>query len=396
MKKIGLLMDFFRPEILEGVRAYCSEHGIFLDPRWSVRADWMEKDVEWDGLIFSILDQPETAKRIRRWKIAKVSLRAWSGCPVVDNDWQGCGRMAVDALLEADRRPVVCLVEHDATPPVKQAFRNRRSVNRTAGPRRVVALIDEFAEGCRQRLIERGDAALWHPCHIRTKRWSVKAINDGLIHAIRSIPGPVALALPHSGVAFDLQLLLAEQGLRIPEDVSMVTIDKDVQRTAELAAVPISTVRLDEWNQGYRAAELVASLLEGRSVDSTTVSIPPLTVEGRASTMQQQRRDAYVARALELIRRLHPQPLPVASLAKRLHLGRRTLEIRFRAETGRSIQQEIVSRRLDTAKRLLLLGEASLSEISERSGFSSIHYFSNVFKKEIGESPAAWRARQRQ
>jgi LacI family transcriptional regulator len=371
MKRIGLLMDFFRPEILEGVRAYCNEHGLLLDARWSVRADWMEEDVGWDGLVFSLVDQPKVAARIKGWNIAKVSLHPLAGCPSVTTDWRACGMLTVDALLEVERRPVLGVVWD-----------------------RPESMPHEFAAGCVERLRERGESELWQPCRTRDNRRTVASINEALMQKIREISAPVAIAQPHSGVVFELELALAKQGLRVPEDVSLVTIDKDVQRTAELAPVPISTVRLDEWNQGYRAAAWVDAILQRRRLPEQTLLIPPLNVEHRDSTMRKSRRDPFVDRALELIKRLHPHRMEVADLARRLNLGRRTLEIRFRAATGHTIQREIVQQRVETAKRLLLQDELGMPEIAERSGFSSIHYFSNVFKKETGETPGQLRARK--
>ncbi len=63
----------------------------------------------------------------------------------------------------------------------------------------------------------------------------------------------------------------------------------------------------------------------------------------------------------------------------------------FRRETGRSIIDYVIDRRIDEAKRLLLEGTVPLAAIAESVGFSEYNYFSRVFKKRSGYSPTVYR-----
>ena len=63
----------------------------------------------------------------------------------------------------------------------------------------------------------------------------------------------------------------------------------------------------------------------------------------------------------------------------------------FRKETGRSIIDYVLERRIDEAKRLLLEGSTSLEQIAEAVGFNDYNYFSRIFKKRSGYSPTAYR-----
>ena len=63
----------------------------------------------------------------------------------------------------------------------------------------------------------------------------------------------------------------------------------------------------------------------------------------------------------------------------------------FKKETGRSIIDYVLDRRIDEAKRLLLEGSASLPQIAEAVGFNDYNYFSRVFKKRSGYSPTAYK-----
>lgn len=59
----------------------------------------------------------------------------------------------------------------------------------------------------------------------------------------------------------------------------------------------------------------------------------------------------------------------------------------FKNEYGTTILNYVTDLRVREAKRLLRENKLSVTEISERLGFASIHYFCRVFKKTAGDSP---------
>ncbi len=59
----------------------------------------------------------------------------------------------------------------------------------------------------------------------------------------------------------------------------------------------------------------------------------------------------------------------------------------FKAEYKTTVLNYINSLKIREAKALLRQNELSVTEISERLGFNSIHYFSRLFKKITGQSP---------
>jgi len=46
--------------------------------------------------------------------------------------------------------------------------------------------------------------------------------------------------------------------------------------------------------------------------------------------------------------------------------------------------------RIEKAKELLSTGYFSVKEVSQKSGFDNVKYFSTVFKKEVGCSPSEY------
>ena len=62
----------------------------------------------------------------------------------------------------------------------------------------------------------------------------------------------------------------------------------------------------------------------------------------------------------------------------------------FRAEAGSSVIEYLTDVRIREAKRLIRENKLSMSQIAEAAGFSNIHYFSTVFKKQTGMTPTEY------
>ena len=63
----------------------------------------------------------------------------------------------------------------------------------------------------------------------------------------------------------------------------------------------------------------------------------------------------------------------------------------FAEKLGHSVGSEIHDRRIALAKRMLSDAETPISLVASKCGFCNIAYLSNVFRKETGLSPRAWR-----
>ena len=66
---------------------------------------------------------------------------------------------------------------------------------------------------------------------------------------------------------------------------------------------------------------------------------------------------------------------------------------RFTAVFGETPHQFRIRRRLETARRMLVLEEASVTEVCMAVGFSSLGSFSWLFTRRFGESPSGYRRR---
>ena len=83
--------------------------------------------------------------------------------------------------------------------------------------------------------------------------------------------------------------------------------------------------------------------------------------------------------------------MSVDYLAGKMLISRSLLFNRVKRITGKSVVEYINEFRIAKAKDLLKEDKYNLTEISELVGFSSLRYFSRVFKSVTGESPSVYR-----
>lgn len=78
-------------------------------------------------------------------------------------------------------------------------------------------------------------------------------------------------------------------------------------------------------------------------------------------------------------------------LAKDIHLSSYHVSHLFKDETGSSIIQYIIARRLREACQLLSTSDLPIAHICNQVGINNTSYFSQLFKKNIGMSPKDYR-----
>ncbi|MFF3950747.1 helix-turn-helix domain-containing protein [Streptomyces sp. NPDC001902] len=98
-----------------------------------------------------------------------------------------------------------------------------------------------------------------------------------------------------------------------------------------------------------------------------------------------------VAWALE---HLHEQ-FDVETLAARAYMSRRTFDRRFRTLTGSAPLQWLITQRVLQAQRLLETSDYSVDEVAARCGFRSPVALRGHFRRQLGSSPASYRAAYR-
>jgi transcriptional regulator GlxA family with amidase domain len=85
------------------------------------------------------------------------------------------------------------------------------------------------------------------------------------------------------------------------------------------------------------------------------------------------------------------EPMTVDELADRSHMSPRTFARRFRAVTGTTPHQWLLSQRILFAQRMLETGDDPIELIASRAGFGSAANLRHHFAREVSASPLAYR-----
>ncbi len=142
------------------------------------------------------------------------------------------------------------------------------------------------------------------------------------------------------------------------------------------------------------SAEARAILSNIRRADWTAGGISPIrkmVEELLGETEQESARPAGIRATLQHIRENYADPISVKRLARMAGLNINAYTIRFREVTGQTPSAYIQQIRVEAGRDLLWQERLTMDEISARCGFTSRHYFSRVFRRHYGISPAAFR-----
>ncbi|MGO4528503.1 helix-turn-helix transcriptional regulator [Paenibacillus sp. 2TAF8] len=81
----------------------------------------------------------------------------------------------------------------------------------------------------------------------------------------------------------------------------------------------------------------------------------------------------------------------VASLAEQFGVNRNRISYVFKRQSGIGPAEYLSQYRIEMAKKILLTSQATIQHIAQAVGIHDAFYFSRVFKKHVGCSPAAYR-----
>lgn len=83
--------------------------------------------------------------------------------------------------------------------------------------------------------------------------------------------------------------------------------------------------------------------------------------------------------------------LSLTRLARELNVNSSYLSALFKKETGSTVTDYIVNRRISHAKHLLGSSRLQVQTVGQLCGFEDVHYFSKVFKRLTGTTPKQYR-----
>ena len=141
-------------------------------------------------------------------------------------------------------------------------------------------------------------------------------------------------------------------------------------------------------NTGYEdVCQAYMEILIIRMMRNTALAIP-----SEPQAVSTNRQCAAVRRYIDLH---FKEALTLEQLAEEGHMNKYYLSHAFRREYGISPINYMISRRIEESKYLLAETDLSMSQIAQLLGFSSLSYFSQVFRRTQDISPKEYRQSQK-
>jgi len=363
--------------LLQGIARYANEYGpwtFYREPPHYQAIDWKKKVTDRlrrgrvDGII---MREPERIDEIIERGIpgicAPVTKRTIEGFVNIVIDNEAVGRLGAEHLLN-------CGFRHFAYCGFKAIYWS-----------------DKRGEAFQQRISQAGHACtIYEPPSKRTHALYEKE-QPRLVEWLKSLPKPVGIMTCNDDRSQHLLEACHVAQIHVPGEVAVIGVDND-EFICRLANPPLSSICLHPDKLGYRAAQLLDSVMAGRKTGETTVVGSPTHVIARGSTNILLVQDREMVGALRYIRDNANQPLQVDDVAGAVGMSRRTLQYRFSKAVGRSVHSQILRERVNRITQLLADTDLTVAQIAEELNFSSPKQLDRVFTKFQGMPPTTYRS----
>ena len=379
-RKVLLLIERdvgYRHAVLKGIFEYLRQREGWSCEAGNVSPDGLRILRVWkpDGIIAALWNRP-IAEALFRSGLPMVDVFNWHSdiaCARVSVDDDAVGAMAARFLIDSGFRRLGLVQSHH----LQFAMERRQGFTRVA-----------IAEGIPVDLAPpiSGNSEVWGAGKQITER-------NLLVRWIDRLPKPIAIFAMSDAGAVQVIEACRMLNVNVPDQVSVLGCDND-ELLCHLRHPPISSIELGEQRVGYRAAVLLDDLMAGNRRD-LQVRLPPVGIIERTSTNRMLLEDADITAALKYIAEHAHQGIHVEDIVAHVIVPRRTLQRRFCALVGHSLQQEIMRARLKRGCHLLTETDLTVPQVAQRCGFAGRERFWSAFRKEMKISPLEYRLERR-
>ncbi|MEO2018174.1 MAG: substrate-binding domain-containing protein [Fuerstiella sp.] len=368
--------DYWHAELFAGTQRYARESG-----NWDCHIDEFVQDrlpsrrgrnVPYDGII--AWATPELAEGARRCGVPLVNVLFNSqvtNLPSVFPNLGALGRLAAEHLLQCGYRRFGCLSMQRVVSQRLQLEEFKAAVTARGFECSAATTIGSYVDNTTSRK--------WDAFERRIEKW------------VDSLTPPVGIFVSHFDfTARQVVRFCQRRGLQVPQDVGLVSGDSE---QAILCDPPpsLTSIHVSYEEVGYRAAEMLDRLMDGRPVSKRHLLLEPTGVVPRQTTGYVHSEDEVVVAALRYMSTQAHRSIGVGDVASNVFVSRRTLERRFSDSLGRSVASEIRRLRIERAKHLLRDTGLSLSAVAFQSGFRSAQGLCEIFQREEGIAPSQFR-----
>ena len=135
------------------------------------------------------------------------------------------------------------------------------------------------------------------------------------------------------------------------------------------------------------------AILENKLSDAALITnlLTELFIDGYDLKNDSEKCAPYLKELKHYLDHAFTQPLRLDDLEKRFHMSKYRICREYAAAFGQPPLRYLNRKRLETAETLLLSTEKKVHEIALETGYENTNHFINLFKKEYGRTPQAYR-----
>ncbi len=218
----------------------------------------------------------------------------------------------------------------------------------------------------------------------------VESLPQGLARWLLRLPKPAGLMSVEQGGANYLVRACQALGLRVPEDVAVISVD-DVDLC--LSSMPtLTSVQPANEVIGFEAVKVLHGMIQGRFPAQQLLKIEAVDLHVRQSTGRQAAAVCDIAGAMDYINRYACQGLSVERLlVETQRVSKMTFHKHFVSAIGQTPGEAIRQRQFAEARRLLADTKLSITLVAEQCGFGSSSDFARAFRSVEGMPPGKYR-----
>lgn len=203
---------------------------------------------------------------------------------------------------------------------------------------------------------------------------------------LKKAPKPVGLYAATDDHALEIIEVCETAGISVPGEVCVVGMDNSLLAVDSMRT-PISSVDQNFVMQGYRGAELLDQVMQGKPQPSKPILLPPTGLIVRKSSDLVAVSHPGVARSLRFMWDHCHEPIGVNDMARAASMSLRNFHQAFVDNIGRSPGQELQHIRIERAKKMLSDYNTKMEVIAKMCGYESANSFWVAFKRLMGMSP---------
>ena len=215
-------------------------------------------------------------------------------------------------------------------------------------------------------------------------------LNRRLCTWLQKLPKPCGVLAVNDTIAEQVLDAASVCQLDIPADLAVLGVDDD-RSIGERTTPTLSSFTLDYAALAEKTLELLAHPVRVKT--DNRILVRSFKLIRRQSSRRFKRKDSKAEAAVELIRREACYGLTPAKVYKTFDCSLRLAQMRFKALTGHSVQDEISNVRFARLFELLSDPHLPIGSLAERCGFPSNLVLRRQFKARTELTMGEWRTK---